>query len=65
MVAAYPATREPDLAKVNQAVRAQLSAYKQPKQFLPVGGWPVSAAGKTRRGEVSRLVLARLKSAAR
>ena len=65
VVAAYPATREPDLAKVNQAVRAQLSAYKQPKQFLPVGGWPVSAAGKTRRGEVSRLVLARLKSAAR
>lgn len=58
VVAAYPATARPDMARVAAAL-ATLSAEKRPKRFVPVPEWPVNPQGKVNRAEVARRVLAR------
>ncbi len=56
VVAAYPATCAPDLAKVAAVLRDKLAAPKRPKRYVALVTWPVSAVGKIYRGEVIRLV---------
>jgi O-succinylbenzoic acid--CoA ligase len=55
VVAAYPEGGTPDLAKVNRSVADRLAAFKRPKAFVPVAGWPRSGAGKLNRLELLRL----------
>lgn len=56
VVAAYPVDSRPDLARVEQTLKCELAAYKRPKRYVPLSGWPVTAAGKVNRGEVLRLI---------
>ena len=56
VVAAYPAEKEPNLARVETALGKLLSPAKRPKRLVPVTAWPVNAQGKVNRGEVARLV---------
>ncbi|WP_218938707.1 AMP-binding protein [Oleiharenicola lentus] len=56
VVAAYPASTCPDLAKVQRSIVSSLSAYKRPKRYLPVENWPLNAVGKVNRAEVARLL---------
>lgn len=56
VVAAYPATISPNLAKVAAALSRWLAPAKCPKQFVPLTDWPVNEQGKVNRAEVARLV---------
>ena len=56
VVAAYPATDQPDLGKVAGAASRSLSSAKRPKQFVPLAPWPVNDQGKVNRAEVARRV---------
>lgn len=58
VVAAYPATARPDLARVEAALARLLSPAKRPKRFVAVAAWPVNAQGKVNRAEVARRVAA-------
>jgi O-succinylbenzoic acid--CoA ligase len=55
VVAAYPATLQPDLAQVNAAL-ASLAPAKRPKRFVAIASWPVNAQGKVNRAELVRWV---------
>ncbi len=55
VVAAYPASVRPDVAKLQQAVE-RLATHKRPKHFLALESWPLTAAGKVNRAEVVRIV---------
>ncbi len=52
VVAAYPASRQPDLAKVEALLRDQLAAPKRPKRYEAIAAWPLNAAGKVNRAEL-------------
>jgi O-succinylbenzoic acid--CoA ligase len=50
VVACYPATaRAPDLARVAQALTAQLAPPARPKRYVAVVEWPRNAQGKLNR----------------
>jgi O-succinylbenzoic acid--CoA ligase len=55
VVAAYPADRPPNAARVETALARLLSPAKRPKKLVPIAEWPVNAQGKVNRGEVARL----------
>ncbi len=59
VVAAYPATAQPNLARVEAALAKLLAPAKRPKRLVAVPAWPVNAQGKVNRAEVARLVAAR------
>lgn len=46
VVAAYPEGVMPDLVVVRATVERQLAAFKRPKRYLAVPGWPRNAQGK-------------------
>jgi O-succinylbenzoic acid--CoA ligase len=54
VVAAYPATRQPDLAKVRLGLEATLAPHKRPKHYMVLGDWTRSGAGKVDRADVTR-----------
>lgn len=54
VVAAYPATLQPDFAITNQVINSHLAPWKRPKRYVPVPDWPVNAQGKVNRAEVAR-----------
>jgi o-succinylbenzoate---CoA ligase len=56
VVAVYPESRQPDLAKVNQALAMQLAPAKRPKRWVPLKTWPRNEAGKVNRAEIARLI---------
>jgi o-succinylbenzoate---CoA ligase len=58
VVAAYPETRQPDLAKVQLALAAQLAPAKRPKRWIGLKDWPKNETGKVNRAEVLRRVAA-------
>jgi O-succinylbenzoic acid--CoA ligase len=62
---AYPGGCRPDAARVSRIVTRELAAYKHPKLYVPVPGWPVAANGKLRRAEISRYVLEGMKAGRR
>ncbi len=55
VAAVYPAADRPDLAAVEGRLRAQLSAPKLPRRWVPVADWPHTAQGKTDRSALRRL----------
>jgi O-succinylbenzoic acid--CoA ligase len=55
VVAAYPASARPDLAKVAAAL-GRLSPAKRPKRFVPVGDWPANEQGKVNRERLLALI---------
>ena len=57
VVAAYPASARPDLAKVGQAMATALRAPQRPKQFIALPNWPANAQGKVNRAEILRQIL--------
>ncbi|MBK8476638.1 MAG: AMP-binding protein [Opitutaceae bacterium] len=58
VAAVYPAADRPDLAAVEHHLRAQLSAPKLPRRWVPVADWPRTAQGKTDRAALRRLAAA-------
>jgi acyl-CoA synthetase (AMP-forming)/AMP-acid ligase II len=58
IVAVYPETARPDLAKVAAAVSRLLAPAKRPKRFIPLAAWPANAQGKVNRAEIFRRVTA-------
>jgi O-succinylbenzoic acid--CoA ligase len=58
VVAAYPASARPNLAKVNAVLSQSLAPAKGPKKYIPLADWPVNAQGKVNRAEVARLIQA-------
>jgi O-succinylbenzoic acid--CoA ligase len=56
VVAAFPATADPDLKRVEQVINSHLAAYKRPKRYVPVADWPATAAGKVSRTEIARRI---------
>ena len=56
VVAAYPASREPNLDKVERIVRIELSPYKRPKQYVAISEWPRTEHGKLNRVRLLELV---------
>jgi O-succinylbenzoic acid--CoA ligase len=57
VVAAFPASRQPDLAKIEALVRDKLAAHKRPKRYQAVVAWPVTSAGKVHRAELKQLLV--------
>jgi O-succinylbenzoic acid--CoA ligase len=58
VTAFFPAADHPNLAEVERQLRAQLSAFKLPRRWLPVEDWPRTALGKTDRAALRRLAAA-------
>lgn len=56
VTAVYAGGRRPDLDRVEERVAGRLAAYKRPKHYVALSGWPVTAAGKVDRAEVRRRV---------
>ncbi|HVT74529.1 MAG TPA: AMP-binding protein [Lacunisphaera sp.] len=56
VVAAFPGSARPDLAKVNESLGRSLAPAKRPKRFVPLPDWPVTEQGKVNRAEVVRRI---------
>jgi len=56
VVAAYPAVRQPDQAKLQQVINSHLLAPQRPKRLIAMESWPLTGPGKVNRAEVARLV---------
>ena len=55
-IAAFFSTADtPDLAAVEQTLRATLSPHKLPRRWIPITDWPSTPAGKTDRAALARL----------
>ena len=55
VAAFFPANDRPNLVAVEQRLRAQLSAPKVPRRWIPVATWPRTAQGKTDRAALRKL----------
>ncbi len=56
VVAAYPASDRPDLARVRETVGRLLTPAKRPKRFVPLADWPENAQGKVDRARLRGLI---------
>jgi O-succinylbenzoic acid--CoA ligase len=62
VVAAYPAGKSPDLAKVRATLEKSLAPYKRPKDYVAVKDWPRSAAGKINRAALVAVISRKIES---
>lgn len=58
VVAVFPATDQPDQARVRAAVERELAPYERPKRWVSLADWPRTPAGKLDRAELARRVRA-------
>lgn len=56
VVAAYPDSERPNLAKLAAVITQLLAPAQRPKQFVPLGSWPMATVGKVNRAAVAELV---------
>ena len=56
VVAAYPDSERPNLVKLAAVVTQLLAPAQRPKQFVPLGSWPMATVGKVNRAAVAELV---------
>lgn len=63
VVAAYPDSERPNLVKLAAVVTQLLAPAQRPKQFVPLGSWPMATVGKVNRAAVAELVSRALTSA--